>query len=179
MVKSTHFRKAGISIPDGAAFHNLENFKNLLKRYSPREVYFLGDLFHSEMNSEWLAFKKLLEQNQDIRFHLVQGNHDIFHEDTYNNKLFQLHQQPLKLRPFILSHEPLEGHTLYNICGHIHPGVRMHGKARQSLRFPCFYFTKNQAILPAFGKFTGLYTLKPSKHDEVFILVNSSVIKAV
>jgi len=38
----------------------------------------------------------------------------------------------------------------------VHPGVRISGVAGQSERLPCFVLGHSRAILPAFGRFTGL-----------------------
>ena len=176
--KITHFRKSGIAVPDGAAFRNLQRLEDLLQTYSPQTVYFLGDLFHSELNTEWLAFKALLKRYTAIRFVLIQGNHDILHELSYANLKSEVYNQPLNVGPFTLSHEPLEHCSGYNLCGHLHPGVRLLGTARQSLRLPCFYFGEKGGILPAFGEFTGLYILQPKKKDQVFIIAGAKVMKA-
>lgn len=177
--KVTHFRKSGISIPDGAAIQNLFGLQGLLDKMKPESVYFLGDLFHSEMNSEWIYFKELIQKYPAVQFKLIQGNHDIFHEMTYQKGQFEFFDTPLTLGPFILSHEPMEDfQSGYNLCGHIHPGVKLFGQARQALRFPCFSFSKNQGILPAFGEFTGLHLLKPKKSDQIFVIAQNQIIQA-
>jgi metallophosphoesterase superfamily enzyme len=66
---------------------------------------------------------------------------------------------------------------MFTFSGHIHPGVVMNGIGKQSLRFPCFYFTKNYAVLPAFSHFTGLYKINPKKNDKVFALIENAVVK--
>jgi hypothetical protein len=53
----------------------------------------------------------------------------------------------------------------------------VNGLGKQSLRFPCFYFTQNHCILPAFGKFTGLANINPGKYDVVYALVEDNIIK--
>lgn len=175
--KIRHFRKAGIALPGSAGMRNLQQLEKLLKRYRPEQVIFLGDLFHSEMNYEWLQFKAFLENHTQTLFKLVQGNHDILHETSYRH--FDLHTTPLDYGPFTLSHDPLVEHQRYNICGHVHPGVRMTGPARQSMRLPCYFFGERQAILPAFGVFTGLHLMKPDKGDRVYIIAGSEVMAAV
>ncbi len=172
--KIQHFRKSGIAVPGRADLENILRLEALILKYKPEQVIFLGDLFHSDMNYEWLEFKSFVKKYREVRFVLIQGNHDILHLGSY--KMFELHQEPLRYGPFILSHEPLDGSNLYNLCGHIHPGVRMTGLGRQSMRLPCYYFTKNQGVLPAFGVFTGLHMLKPSKQDSIFIIAGSEVI---
>ncbi len=174
--KITHFRKAGIAIPDGAALQNFNKLQSLLNAYPSKKVIFLGDLFHSELNSEWLAFKNLIKNNSGVSFHLITGNHDILHNTSYSNIGLNVHQDILELGPIILSHEPIDGHKLYNLCGHIHPGVRIAGAARQSMRLPCFYFGTKGGILPAFGEFTGLHILHPKKGDRVFMIAGEQII---
>jgi DNA ligase-associated metallophosphoesterase len=175
--KIRHFRKSGIAIPGKAGYRNLLHLQNMLSAFKPDRVIFLGDLFHSEMNFEWLEFKALLDKFKELSFVLIQGNHDILHEQSYSQ--FEVIYTPLELGPFILSHEPLEkDQKLYNLCGHIHPGVRMLGQARQSMRLPCFYFGASQGILPAFGIFTGLHLVKPEKNDKIFVIAGSQVYPA-
>lgn len=175
--KIRHFRKSGIAIPGKAGYRNLMHLQSLLLNLKPEKVIFLGDLFHSEMNFEWLEFKAFLEKFKEVSFVLIQGNHDILHEHSYSH--FEVHSAPLVYGPFILSHEPLEEeNSLYNLCGHIHPGVRMFGQARQSMRLPCFFFGASQGILPAFGVFTGLHLLKPGKNEKIFVIAGSQVYPA-
>lgn len=174
--KITHFRKAGVAIPDGAALKNFNRLQSLLNVYPSTKVIFLGDLFHSELNSEWLAFKNLIKSNTTVSFHLITGNHDILHNTSYSNIDLNVHKDTLKLGPIILSHEPMEDASLYNLCGHLHPGVRIAGIAKQSMRLPCFYFGKKGGVLPAFGEFTGLHIIHPKKGDQVFMIAGDQVI---
>ena len=66
---------------------------------------------------------------------------------------------------------------MFTFSGHVHPGIKLNGVARQELSFPCFYFSKDHAILPAFGHFTGLYKIKPKRTDKVFALMENKVVK--
>ena len=174
--KIRHFRKSGIAVPEEASYENMLNLETLIHNYRPEQVIFLGDLFHSEMNFEWLQFKSFLKKFNQLNFLLIQGNHDILHDVSY--KSFEIHKTPLKYGPFLLSHEPEETQDSYNLCGHIHPGVRLKGPGRQSMRLPCFFFGARQGILPAFGVFTGLHSLKPGSKDTVFVIAGDRVLPA-
>jgi hypothetical protein len=44
------------------------------------------------------------------------------------------------------------------------------------LTLPCFYFGASQAILPAFGRFTGKTALKHTKKDTVFGIAEGRVL---
>ncbi len=65
---------------------------------------------------------------------------------------------------------------LFNVCGHVHPGVRIPVGLRQSIRAPCFYFGKKHAILPAFGIFTGNYVINPTFEDSIYAIVEERII---
>ncbi len=177
--KIGHFRKHGVALPEQANDKNLQRLHSLMVELDPKEIYFLGDLFHSDINKEWEAFLQLLYSHTSREFHLIIGNHDIIPESWYNSEGMFTHNK-LVIDSFLFTHEPLEKipNELYNLCGHIHPAVRLHGKGRQAMRLPCFYFGKQQGILPAFGEFTGGYTVKPKKGDQVFVLVDGTVLAA-
>ncbi|WP_417589663.1 ligase-associated DNA damage response endonuclease PdeM [Owenweeksia hongkongensis] len=176
--KVTHFRKAGMAIPKQVAHKNLNTLQQLITGYKPEKVIFLGDLFHSEMNTEWLKFKELLLEFPNVEFTLIQGNHDILHRHSYDNTTMRVVRE-LNLEPYNFTHEPEEHPSLYNLSGHLHPGVRMQGKGRQSMRLPCFYFGKKNGVLPAFGEFTGLHIMSPKKDDHIFIISGKVVQQAL
>ena len=75
--KAGHFRKAGIPIPQGIHRGDLERLETITRKYSPEEIIFLGDLFHSKWNREWQEFSVWRENNKVIKLQLVKGNHDI------------------------------------------------------------------------------------------------------
>ncbi|MBL6445210.1 ligase-associated DNA damage response endonuclease PdeM [Fulvivirga sp. 29W222] len=177
--KVNHFRRSGIAVPHNPNDQNIERLITLLQEVQPDRVLFMGDLFHSHYNTEWEVFGQVLKCFPAISFELVMGNHDIMSDYQYQKHQLVMHKKPLEMGAFIMSHEPLEGvpEGCYNFAGHIHPGVHLRGKGRQGIKLPCFYFGKNQALLPAFGEFTGLYKIKPKVGDQVFVIVDGKVIK--
>jgi uncharacterized protein len=176
--KVNHFRKSGIPVPSKANEQNLEFIVELIELTNPSRVIFLGDLFHSHYNPEWEVFGELVKHFQSISFELVVGNHDLLSEGQYLRKSIAVYTE-LRLYPFIFTHHPLEERVdnFYNLAGHIHPGATLHGKARQSVTLPCFYFGKQHGILPAFGVFTGLAQIKPKMGDGVYVIVKDVVVK--
>ena len=176
--KVNHFRRSGVPLPDTPNAANMERFIGLIQRISPERVIFLGDLFHSHYNEEWEAFGQVLRHYPQISFELVMGNHDIMSLHQYRKHELVLHEPLLQMKRFTLTHEPTETDG-FNIAGHIHPGVRMVGKGRQRLRFPCFYISESsqQMILPAFGAFTGMHPIKPKESDSIFIIAENRIIR--
>lgn len=67
----------------------------------------------------------------------------------------------------------LEETPSYLFSGHIHPGIAIRGLGKQSLRFPCFYFTEKFCVLPAFSRFTGTFLIEPNDGEQVFAIVDN------
>lgn len=178
--KVGHFRKAGIAIPKLMEQEELAALSDLIHDFKPSQLIFLGDLFHSDHNNDWNWLELWRELYPAIKMILIQGNHDVLHQDYYQKANFEIYDK-LKLGPFLFVHdkkdyEEIPYDNAYVLSGHIHPAIRLRGKARQSVLLSCFSFGKNSAILPAFGKFTGKCCLKESEDDTVFGILNNKVI---
>lgn len=175
--KINHFRKSGIPVPPKANEKNTESLIDILNLYKPDKTIFLGDLFHSHYNDEWEVTGQIIRHFSSCRFELVRGNHDIMSQRQYERHKIEVHESSLSIGNLLLTHEPMEEIPAgtYNLAGHLHPGVRLVGKARQSMTLPCFFFGQQQGILPAFGSFTGLARITPKKEDRIFVIVEHRV----
>ena len=176
--KAMHFRKAGIFMPAASAADDYGVLQHLMQQYQPRQVFFLGDLFHSLHNSEWLRFAAWIATYPDTRFTLIRGNHDILDDSEYGQIGLRVVEGALRLGDLIFAHEPMaevpEG--TINIAGHIHPGCVLRGRGRQSLTLPCFYQSGPTFLLPAFGKLTGLHVLSRYQATRVFAVLPERVV---
>ena len=153
------------------------SFASLIQQVKPERVVCLGDLFHSYYNPEWEVFGEVIKHFGHISFELVMGNHDVMSDLQYERKGIRVYDE-LMLGNFILTHHPMEDVApgYYNLAGHIHPGVCLYGRGKQSVTLPCFYFGRQQALLPAFGVFTGLAKIKPMKEDKVFVILEDKIL---
>lgn len=176
--KAVHFRNRGIAVPATVEANNLSRLDMVLQEYMPERVLFLGDLFHSHFNTAWESFAQWRSGYPNISFELIRGNHDILPAAHYQDAGVLLHSDSLNIFPFALQHLPFEERPepYYGLSGHLHPGVLLRGNGRQALRLPCFYLGTDQGVLPAFGAFTGLSTIKPEKGSRVFVLTGEQVI---
>ena len=174
--KTGHFRKAGIAVPQTVFKEDLQRLLSLLQHFNATQIIAVGDLFHSRANLELDLFKRW-RQSFHIEFHLVKGNHDILKEGWYEEVDIKLWKNDLRIGHISFTHEHCAEEDGFNFCGHIHPGVVVNGLGRQSLRFPCFYFSSGHCILPAFSKFTGMATIQPAVSDSVFAIVENSLIQ--
>jgi len=154
--KVQHFRKNGIAVPVQAAAKNLILMQELLETYQPESILFLGDLFHSQDNSEHQMLDQLHIAFPKIKLLLVPGNHDLAmlqRLPTYLKTTESSHQ----IDQLIFSHHPPEVlKTNFFYCyGHLHPAVEVHVSAGQRLKFPSFLYSTAAMVMPAFGSFTG------------------------
>lgn len=171
--KLNHFQKNGIPIPSDGSKENLINIKNLIHEYDPDHIYILGDLFHSSYNKEWddwiIYFSK-----SNVKFTLILGNHDQYDSKKLWDSNITLVNE-LIIDPFLFTHYPEKEFDQFNICGHVHPAVKLRGLGRQYMKLNCFYITDNQLILPAFGTFTGSHMLKPNKTDHIICMTSDGL----
>jgi uncharacterized protein len=177
--KAMHFRKSGIAIPSQSAEQDYLRLHKMISSIQPKQIIFLGDLFHSGYNSEWNLFCEFINTYNEIEFILVIGNHDILARHHYKKLCITLIEDKIEQDGLILSHIPLENvpENYINISGHVHPGVILKGKGKQHIKLPCFYYCNRQLILPAFGSLTGLQLIEPQKKSEVFVIAGDKVIK--
>jgi len=178
--KTGHFRKAGIAIPQELAQKDLEVLSALIEEYRPAKIVFLGDLFHSDKNSDWHWFALWRKKFAEVSMVLIKGNHDIIKEQNFIN-LNILVQEEMLIKPFRMAHHPLKKEEFpekdtYTLCGHIHPGVYLRGRGRDAITLSCFAFGPYQAILPSFGKFTGRVAIQHQETDRVFGILEDKVI---
>ncbi|PUZ27870.1 ligase-associated DNA damage response endonuclease PdeM [Chitinophaga costaii] len=176
--KSAHFRKAGIAVPANIVQEDLFCLQKLITLYQPLRIIIVGDLFHSVANNDIAYFRLWRQQFAHLAFELVQGNHDILRPALYAELQVQVHTH-LQLRNIYFAHDAEEAlpQKKYVISGHIHPGVVISGMGKQSMRLPCFYFGKKYAVLPAFGKFTGLASVAPEPQESVFVIADQQVLQ--
>jgi DNA ligase-associated metallophosphoesterase len=196
--KTGHFRKSGIAVPQSVYREDLQRLVAQIQYFQPSRLIIVGDFFHSVANKELDLFKKWRENFSGISFHLIKGNHDILHNDWYASCDIHLNDEHMSVSSFTFIHDiSVVGHrssaignqpsqarsdsrlqTLnYYFSGHIHPGIRMNGAGKQSLCFPCFYFGKEYAVLPAFSHFTGVALIEPKRNENVFAIVGKRLVQ--
>jgi DNA ligase-associated metallophosphoesterase len=177
--KAAHFRKAGLQVPSTLAQSDLNRLSSLLGQYQPQTLLINGDMFHHELNTDIDDFERWKEQYSSLKFVLVKGNHDKLDEKQYLKLGIEIHEQSYCTQNFCFIHDAVKckEENLYPISGHIHPGVTVWGKAKQSLKFPCFYFGKDYAVMPAFSAFTGLSLVKPKVNEQVYAITPTKVVK--
>lgn len=182
--KSGHFRKSGIGIPQDVYKADLQRLMAQLYFFKVERLIIVGDLTHSTANKELDLFLKWRKDFSLLHIELVKGNHDILNDAWYEEANINVSDQKLSAGPFIFLHDLKARKNFtedelqqYAFVGHLHPAINLRGHAKQSLRFPCFYFAREYCILPAFSRFTGGYKVEPQKDEMVYALVEDRIMK--
>jgi len=175
--KSATFRAHGLPIPEGDTARDLARLTKLIQKHKPDRLVIAGDLFHADAGSgdgTMDLFKSFLIDIK-IPFILVSGNHD--------RKIRKLpdgigHAPYFDISGLRIVHSPEDAAAdMVNLCGHIHPVLRIRDGRNTSLRLPCFHLSGNILTLPAFGSFTGGHVVNPAKGDRFFVTHNDAVIQ--
>lgn len=176
--KTSTFRHHGLAVPDGPQTTDLQRLDALVRRPGSAgcaHLIVVGDLVHARHNHEWDRFAAL-RATWDNAVTLVSGNHDR-HAMAFAQHADIAVTPRLEVGTMAFVHSPedaIPGPEV-TICGHLHPAVVLHGRARQNLRLPCFWHRGSIFILPAFGSFTGSMTITPQHGDRVWAIAADAV----
>jgi uncharacterized protein len=178
--KAVSFRRLGLPVPQGSTAGNLATLSALIDRLGVRHTVFLGDLLHSahaHSAATQAALAQWRERHRDLQLTLVRGNHDDHAGDPPLALGIDVVDEPLRLGPWALCHHPQAQPEGYVLAGHLHPCVRLQGRARERLRLPCFWFGDQVGVLPAFGEFTGMHPIEAQPQDRVYALTGDRVLE--
>jgi DNA ligase-associated metallophosphoesterase len=177
--KSETFQSLGIPIPNAINQATIDRLQTLCTQYQPTTLLILGDLFHSRyaLVDEVIAAWKQFLASIPVNVKLVIGNHDRALTPALQHLAIECVTNTVQIDRFVLSHEPDASSDGFNICGHLHPCVRIRSKL-DTLRLPCFYLdnSRQQLVLPSFGEFTGGAELPLKRNVTAYVVVDRAVI---
>lgn len=193
--KAETFRALGVPVPAGPTEATLRRLGALVNDCGARRLVVLGDLLHArpaQAPATVDALRAWRRGHAQLHCVLVRGNHDDRAGDPPADLDIEVVDAPAALGPFVLCHEPGEGAPWddtsgyntprdttpgpgYRLAGHLHPAVRLHGRGRDSARLPCFSVGRTQAVLPAFGDFTGSASVSPAVPQRLFAIAGDRV----
>lgn len=191
--KAETFRALGVPVPSGPTQASLDRLAVLVDGCAARRLVVLGDLLHARPAQQPAtidALRAWRRARPGLHVVLVRGNHDDRAGDPPPDLGIETVAADTPLGPFSLCHEPEpDGGPVaavstdrvsgaapgYRLAGHQHPAVRLHGRAGDSVRLPCFRVGSTQAVLPAFGDFTGGWTVSRTVADRLFAIAGERV----
>lgn len=178
--KGATFRALGVPVPSGTSAENCAILGALTDRLGVRHILFLGDFLHgprAQSESTLAALSSWRDLYPGLRLTLVVGNHDAKAGAPPAALGLELASEPYTLGPFRFCHHPgrAAGMGGFEIAGHLHPAVRLLGRAHQSERLPCFWVRPHSLVLPSFGAFTGAALVHPEPGDRMFVVGSERV----
>ena len=178
--KAAAFRAAGVPVPRGTTTGSLDRLDTALDRTGATRIVFLGDFLHAREGREAETIRVVADwrhRRASVDMLLVRGNHDARAGDPDASIAIRCVDGPVVDAPLVFTHKPVESDAGYVICGHVHPGVRLTGPAREHTRLPCFWARPSTMVLPAFGEFTGLADIQPDPSDAVWVVADDAVLR--
>lgn len=184
--KALTFRRLGVPVPHGTTGDTLARLATLLERHSIGHLVFLGDLLHArtaQASSVQSALHAWRESHAGVEMTLVRGNHDLHAGDPPASLGVMLVDEPWLLPApgaqatsgLALCHHPARLPGRQVLAGHLHPAIALGARARDRLRLPCFHFSDDVGVLPAFGSFTGMHPVQRSAGDQVYAIGDQAV----
>ena len=175
--KTALFRQFGVPIPAALLTHDLARLTSLISLYQPRKLIVVGDMFHQDFNSDLQVFTEWRNTFETLQIILVQGNHDKLPMLQYRYMGIDLYRPNLNISPFHFVHKPgNESAQKFTISGHLHPGVKLTGVARQAIKLPCFRVSATSIVLPAFSAFTGLDVSRCTESCDYYAVLKDRVV---
>ena len=176
--KDAAFRAGGVPLPAGAATTDLDRLATLMQQTGATTLVVLGDLLHAASGRVPALDRAVCawrERHPQLAVTLIRGNHDDHAGDPPAHWRIDTVPQPHLLAPFLACHQPVQPASGYALCGHVHPGTWLAGRADPSVRLPCFVLGTRRAILPAFGRLTGLWMMGPEPGDRLVAVAGDSL----
>ncbi len=172
--KTAHFRKNGIALANHIMKNDLERLSILIEYFKPEKFIIVGDLLHAGNNSEVDEFCEWKKQYSDIKFCLVEGNHDRISKTLERKLCLDFREKSLEIDEISFVHDFDRSNPKFQITGHIHPGFVINSVVKK-IKLPCFAQTSKQLLLPAFSEFTGLDTKNIPKKGTYFVFTDSEI----
>ena len=176
--KAATFRALGQPVPSGTTLANLQRLSQLIAHYQPAQLVFLGDFLHAAQARTPTLLAALADwraAHSSLACTLVRGNHDSRAGDPPADLAITVVDEPHPMGPFAACHHPQQQPGRLVLAGHVHPALNLRGAGRDRLRLPCFYLEEGQLVLPAFGEFTGGWTVVPQPGRQLFAVGGQAV----
>lgn len=177
--KSGTFRAAGVPVPSGVTGDDLGRLAALVQRTGAARVVILGDFFHARAGRSAALHDALAQwraAHAPLEVVLVRGNHDRHAGDPPAELGIRCVAEPFGVAGVALRHHPVDEAATATVAGHLHPTAVLRGATGMRHRLPCFWFSGQQLVLPAFGGFTGGADIEAQAGDRVYVIAGGDVI---
>ncbi len=176
--KSLSFFEEGNMIPPYDLDETIKNLNQVVLKYNPLKLVFLGDNFHDNHTLKNLSpvyLDKLNSLINNIETIWIEGNHD--YNLKNKKKIKGNFQNYYYVKNYEFVHIKSEVNEFNNLqfSGHYHPKTtfKINGV---NFQFKCFVLTKNFCILPSFGTYTGGLDINSKKFSQMLPLKKKIIV---
>lgn len=191
--KTQVFRSQGLAVPEGSDEETLGKLERLFSAWPLQQLVILGDLIHHEAALDDAGrllhrLKLFRERWPRLGIHLVLGNHDkalrpqpqartSLADELLATLGLECHSRAF-VQPGLSGHHepPGAAEEGWQVSGHLHPAVRVYLGAGQWQRLACFTRCERHWQLPAFGAFTGGFTIVPAHYHDIVALAEGQLL---
>lgn len=176
--KSETFQQDGVPVPVGILEADLGRLARVLQSTHAEHLVVLGDLIHHPrgITDGVIEAVAIWRKSFGGEFTIIRGNHEKHWRESNLPSAWRVNRfvDEYSVGPFAFRHHPHAGET-FSFCGHEHPMVAVGGRADR-VRLPCFHFTDEWAVLPAFSEFTRGRNVTPAPRDKLFLVLEKEVV---
>jgi DNA ligase-associated metallophosphoesterase len=168
--KAATFRARGVPVPRGTTLETLARLDAAIAAARPTSLVVLGDLFHAAEAHAAATLSTLRAWRRAqpaLDIVLVEGNHDLKAGAPPADLGIRIEREPWCVDGLAFCHTPQFVRGGHAVAGHLHPAVRISGRAGDGVRLPCFWLRDGLTVLPAFGSFTGGARIEREDGDRV------------
>ena len=177
--KAATFRKVGIPVSEDTTAEDCERLSKLVEGTGAEKLIILGDFLHARAGRVQPVRNQLFDwrdQHKELSIVLIRGNHDRQSGDPWPELDIECMPDPTEMERWDLRHLPVECPLRPYLAGHLHPGYRLSGTGRDTLRSPCLVVGEKRFILPAFGGFTGLKNVTLEPYEKLYLTNGNEII---
>jgi DNA ligase-associated metallophosphoesterase len=177
--KASAMRAAAIPIPGGTTRESLDRLSQLIESTGSRRLVMLGDSIHARSGRSPQTLAEIAawrSRHAALDLVLIRGNHDQSAGDPPPEIGIRCFDAPLVDAPFVYRHWPKGSEEGYTLSGHLHPAIRLRGRAAESAKLACFWFGPSVGVLPAFGGLTGTAIIHPNPGDRICAIAGDEII---
>jgi metallophosphoesterase superfamily enzyme len=147
-----------------------------LNETKAKRLIVLGDIVHSPqgVTKEVVESVAIWRSSFDGELVVIRGNHEKNWKELPKVWRVDHFVDEWTDEPFVFRHDPAEGKP-FVFCGHEHPMFSI-GNRADRVRLPCFHFTLQQGVLPAFSEFTRGRNINPSHGGRIYLALPDAVV---
>ena len=175
--KAVTFRARGVPVPSGTTRDNLQRIDDLIDSLDVRALIVLGDFVHAResLGGTLKSLHSWRERRADLDVVLVEGNHDRSAGGLPASLNIECVAEPWQIDGYAFCHQPCFIDGVSVLAGHLHPAIRLSGRADDAVRLPCYWLRSGLTVLPAFGAFTGGARIEREPGDRVIALADDQL----